>query len=79
MQDGLESQAEEQRQKQARANRRLEKLQRDLRYKLQLCISTSCLDCSAVMSCRCLQICDLQVPAVAIFLLLLCRLSTPDG
>ena len=39
MQDGLESQAEEQRQKQARAIRRLEKLQRDLRYKLQLCIS----------------------------------------
>ena len=39
MQDGLENQAEEQRQKQARANRRLEKLQRDLRYKLRLCVS----------------------------------------
>lgn len=39
MQDGLESQAEEQRQKQARAVRRLEKLQRDLRYTLQFCSS----------------------------------------
>ena len=80
MQDGLDSQAEEQRQKQFRANRRLEKLQRDLRYTLQLRSFTWCLDCSAVMSCRCVQMFDLQVPAVATFLLLLlCHLSTPDG
>ena len=79
MQDGLESQAEEQRQKQARAMRRVEKLQRDLRYALQSCISTSCLHCSAVMSYTCVHICDLKVPALAILLLLLCHLSTPDG
>ena len=31
------------------------------------------------MSCRCAQICDLQVPAIAILMLLLRRLPTPDG
>ncbi|DBA98148.1 TPA: Coiled-coil domain-containing protein 39 [Trebouxia sp. C0004] len=61
MQEGLESQAEEQRQKQARADRRLERLQRDLTAKANVSTGAEALPAEKDIQLGALQDCNTQM------------------